>query len=60
MRFRPFFFGLPVALWHMCRSEYYRLAHNHAVDNNHPDAVLLCRRMLDSQSRVTDFVTRCL
>ena len=47
-----------VAGVHELRGRYYAIAHDHAVRNEHPDASMLCQRLLHSRGVVTDFIRK--
>ncbi len=56
--FGAFMRDLCVAIAHEIRSRYYEVAHNHSVAKGHPDAWMLCNRMLTSRAKVDDFLAR--
>lgn len=56
LAFCRFLAGIPAVLFHEIRARYYGIAHEHSIRNWHPDATMLCRRMLDSRTRVNDFL----
>lgn len=56
LAFSRFLAGIPALLWHSARERYYRIAHDHSVRHGHPDSTMLCRRMLQSRTKVNDFL----